>query len=99
MTNFASQASFVDGVMRWNSNDRVPPEEYVDMAIKEGYPVDKAKCDAARSVDLKAFLASYRKAQAERSPEQIAEQRMEARAAMGEGVKMVNIITGEKYTT
>jgi hypothetical protein len=33
------------------------------------------------------------------SAEQIAEERFEARAAMGPGVEMVNIITGERYTT
>ena len=99
MANYATDATYVDGIMRWKSNDRVPPEEYVADAIREGFPADAAKCDAARSVDLKAFLAVYRMEQAQRTPEQIAEQRMEARAAMGEGVKMVNIITGEKYTT
>ena len=41
----------------------------------------------------------YRVAQQNRTPEQIAEQRAEARAAMGPGVEMVNIFTGEKYTT
>ena len=31
--------------------------------------------------------------------EQIAEERFEARAAHGPGVELVNVITGEKYTT
>jgi len=44
-------------------------------------------------------LAEYRVAQAQRTAEQIAEERWEARAAHGPGVEMVNIITGEKYTT
>ena len=44
-------------------------------------------------------LAKYREAQRQRTPEQIAEERAEARAAMGPGVKMVNILTGETYTT
>ncbi len=44
-------------------------------------------------------LANYREAQRQRTPEQIAEERAEARAAMGPGVKMVNILTGETYTT
>ena len=41
----------------------------------------------------------YRQAQATRTPEQIAEERFEARAAMGPGVDMVNMFTGERYTT
>ena len=53
----------------------------------------------ARDVHTKAFLEEYRVAQLNRSAEQIREERFEARAAMGPGVEMVNIITGEKYTT
>lgn len=44
-------------------------------------------------------LASYRAAQARRTPEQIAEQRYEARAAFGPGQEIVNVLTGERYTT
>ena len=45
------------------------------------------------------FIAEYIKNQENRTQEQINEQRFEARAAMGSGVEMINIITGEKYTT
>ena len=48
---------------------------------------------------LADFFADYTKNQANRTQEEINEQRSEARAAMGPGVEMVNIITGEKYTT
>ena len=53
----------------------------------------------AREIHTKAFLEEYRTAQLNRTAEQIREERFEARAAMGPGVEMVNIITGEKYTT
>jgi len=49
--------------------------------------------------EMQEFLSEYRKNQANRTQEEINEQRSEARAAMGSGVKMVNIITGEIYTT
>ena len=45
------------------------------------------------------FFAEYIKNQANRTQEEINEQRFEARAAMGSGVEMINIVTGEKYTT
>ena len=45
------------------------------------------------------FIAEYIKNQENRTQEQINEQRFEARAAMGSGVEMINIVTGEKYTT
>ena len=53
----------------------------------------------ARDIHTTAFLKEYRTAQLNRSAEQIREERFEARAAMGPGVKMVNIFTGEQYTT
>ena len=53
----------------------------------------------ARDIHTKNFLEEYRVAQLNRTAEQIREERFEARAAMGPGVEMVNIITGEKYTT
>ena len=53
----------------------------------------------AREAYVEQSLAEYRTAQQNRTPEEIAEQRFESRAAMGPGVEMVNIITGETYTT
>ena len=52
-----------------------------------------------RSEYTHAFLKEYTIAQKNRTAEQIREERFEARAAMGAGQKMVNIITGETYTT
>ena len=45
------------------------------------------------------FLRAYREGMARRTPEQIAEQRAEARAAFGPGVETTNVITGETWTT
>ena len=44
-------------------------------------------------------LDAYCKAQAERTPEEIEAQRRAARAAHGPGVDMVNVVTGERFTT
>ena len=52
-----------------------------------------------RDVYVEQSLKEYCEAQKRRTAEQIAEERFEARAAMGPGVEMVNIITGERYTT
>jgi hypothetical protein len=43
--------------------------------------------------------AEYQRRQALCTPEQIAEQRAEARAAHGPGVELVNIFTGCHYRT
>ena len=57
------------------------------------------RTSVAREIHTKKFLEEYTIAQKNRSAEQIREERFEALAAMGPGVEMVNIITGEKYTT
>ena len=53
----------------------------------------------ARKLYTEKTIAEYTTAQKNRTAEEIAEQRFEARAAMGPGVEMVNIFTGERYTT
>lgn len=89
------------GVIRWLSNERVPPQEIVRVWVEEGFldKADEPRFDAARDEDTKAFLAEYTKNQANRSPEQIAEERFEARAAHGPGVELINAFTGERYVT
>ena len=58
-----------------------------------------ARTAVARKLYTSATLAEYSIAQKNRTAEQIREERAEARAAMGAGVEMVNIFTGERYTT
>ena len=85
------------GVWRWKSNDRVPFDDMLE--LNNISPEVRAKCKAARDADNNVFFEQYRKAQAQRSPEQIAEERAQARAAFGPGHSLVNIISGERYTT
>ncbi len=99
MTDYTKEATIIDGVIRWNSNDSVPPVEHVEAARQQGFPVNVAKCDAARDADVTAFLAVYRANRAKRTPDQIAEERAEARAAHGPGVTLVNVVTGERIIT
>jgi hypothetical protein len=53
----------------------------------------------ARDIHTTAFLKEYTIAQKNRSAEQIREERFEALAAYGPGETVVNIITGERFTT
>ncbi len=85
------------GVWRWKSNDRVP---FADMLEDNDIDAEiRAKCEKAREHDNAIFFGIYRKTQAARTPDQIAEERAEARSAMGDGVDMINILTGEKFRT
>lgn len=98
--NFHS-THITNGAVRWNSNGQCLPRDCVEDLVAAGLVTRNQQIitDAARETELKEFLAAYRESQRNRSAEQIAEERAEARAAMGEGVRMVNIITGETFYT
>lgn len=87
--------------IRWNSNNRCLPADCVEELYDAGLinSTVVSVTEAARDAETQQFFAEYRTAQANRTPEQIAEERMMARGAMGEGVDMVNVLTGERYTT
>ena len=87
-----TEATITAGVIRWNSNNAVPPDDCVALASHIGLPVDVAACDAARDADTTAFLTEYRKQQSRRRVS--AEERAEMRAAFGPGARVINVITG-----
>ena len=95
---------FVDGAVGWIMSDgefRPLMSDAVAELHDAGY-ISSITVEAtriARDRYVQRTLAEYAEAQQNRTPEQIAEQRAEARAAMGPGVEMVNILTGETYTT
>ncbi len=86
-----------EGVYRWRRSDNVVPNDILKNVGLSAAILDAN--DKARNEQITAHLLEYRAAQLNRSPEEIAEQRTEAHAAMGPGVEMVNVITGERYTT
>ena len=95
---------FVDGAVGWIMKDgefRPLMSDAVAELHDAGYisPITVEATRIARDRYVQRTLAEYAEAQQNRTPEQIAEQRAEARAAMGPGVEMVNILTGETYTT
>ena len=89
-----SEAYTEDGgrTWRWASNDRCCP---LDACEEYGIPVDPVAQEAAREREMDEFLAEYRANYTGPSDEE----RVEARAAMGPGVEMVNAITGHRWTT
>ena len=98
------EVKFVDGAVGWRMADgefrplmsdavaELPDAGYISSITVEATRI-------ARERYVQRTLAEYAEAQRNRTAEEIAEQRAEARAAMGPGVDMVNIFTGEKYTT
>ena len=98
------EVRFVDGAVGWIMKDgefRPLMSDAVAELHDAGY-ISSITVEAtriARDKYTQRTLAEYAEAQRNRTPEQIAEERYEARAAMGPGVEMVNIFTGEKYIT
>ena len=84
-----------DGEFRPLMNDAM--QELKDAGLVDTQTVTRTA--VARDIHTTAFLKEYRTAQLNRSAEQIREERWEALAAYGPGETVVNIITGEQYTT
>ena len=85
--------------MVWESSGNAVP-----MDIMEGSDWHESRIETHRrgsDILTARFMVEYREAQANRTPEQIAEERLMARMANGgkRGKKMVNWITGERWTT
>lgn len=88
------------GVVRWTSNGRVAPGDCAEILRDHyGHPVDMAAHAIARDAEVSKSIAAYRRTQATRTPEQVAEWRAMARAAHGPGVRLIDVVTGEAYTT
>lgn len=83
-------------VVRWNSNDRIPPKdvlkEFLSLGLIDGVVLDNSIL--ASSKELSKFLESYRSNYRGPSQEEI----LEARAEFGPGARIVNVITGTSYT-
>ena len=100
----AGEVHFRDGAAGWLMEDG-EFRPLMDDAMAELHSAGLVSADCVaitrdqRDEWVEQSLREYRTAQAQRTPEQRAEERFEARAAMGPGVEMVNIITGERFIT
>ncbi len=84
-------------VVRWNSNDRIPFPDMLQDFVRAGW-IDRLteanSLDQRRVEDreaIMAYVANYR------GPSM--EERFEARAAFGPGVKLVDVFSGHEWTT
>ena len=86
-----------DGVLLWNSNDRSPMNDLPSLWLEIGLITDEVfeATEKARDVQNTAAIAEYCKARSNRTPEQIAEEQFELRAAFGPGETVVDVLTGE----
>jgi hypothetical protein len=82
-------------IIRWASNDAVVPNDIME---KLEWP-HKEAMKTARAKQTQAAINSYIESQSNRTPDQLAEEAYEMRAAFGKGVKVVNVFTGERTTS
>lgn len=86
---------FKNLVVRWVSNDSIPPEDCVDWLYDNNY-IGRGwmvKSHAVREEETNAFLENYRKQMESHVPDE--EELYEMRAAFGKGSRVVNVITGK----
>jgi sugar phosphate isomerase/epimerase len=85
----------MNGIVRWNSNDRVPFDDMLQDFVEAGYigVETKSASNEARTIEAAESLANYARNYTGPSDEE----RFEARAAFGAGAEVVNIITGHKW--
>ena len=97
------EAHNIDGAIGWIVGDEFRPlmsDAVAELLNAKLIDADTAtRTNEARDAHTEKVFTAYRKAKAERTPAEIAEERAEVRAEMGAGVKMVDVITGETYTT
>ena len=81
----------------WRSNNSpVPPSWFFEHGYECFMPEGQ---QAAHDKSLDRAAEEYRKNQAARTPEQIAEHQAELDAAFGPGKTIVDVMTGDTYTT
>jgi len=85
-------------VLKWVSNDRCIPNDIMLDLLRYGMvnAVTVATTRIVEREETDRFIEEYKKNRANRSAEEIAEERYEMRAAFGPDQTVVNILTGER---
>jgi hypothetical protein len=89
---FEVGAYVIDGVVRWKSNDSVPPQDILELWKYEGKDFDYVKSVEERQAEMRKSIEEYKKQMENYSP--TAEELFQMRSAFGEGATVVNAITG-----
>ena len=97
LMNELDEFEIVDGVCRWKVNGNCVPTDILEFYCEAGVITPEVLHDteSAALKDMEAFIEQYKEARANRSPEEIAEERAEMRAAFGPGEWVLNVFTGE----
>lgn len=91
---FDTRTTINDGVVRWISNNNIPPNDILEFWNYLGKDFDYNKTIETSKEETKKFFEEYRQTIKLRNPS--SEDLAEMKAAFGPGATVVNIITGEK---
>jgi len=92
---FKTETYTLRGVLRWKSNQAPVPLDIFRDAYCTAPAAQADACDEYSSRAIREFLA----AREHMSDDERAEELMMARAAHGPGVELVNVISGQRFTT
>lgn len=87
------------GILRWTESGNIPPKEYLLFADYLGLPFHLKRTLEVLDNEQEIAIEEYRIARANMTEDELAEERLEARAAHGPGVELVDVFTGKKYRT
>ena len=88
-----NEVIFENGVARWRSNNGVVPSDIALQFSMVTDLIDMKKCESARDVEIENFFRNMK-------PTKLSdEEKFEMDAAFGSNKKVVNVLTGEVYTT
>lgn len=93
---FDTDATVINGVVRWNSNGRVPPNDVLLTWEQHGKQFDIKASRIASNTETQAFLAEYRRNPPKYSEEARAEMEFEMRANGINPRTAVNALTGRR---
>ena len=96
-TGFDFPYTLTNGIVRWDSNNRVPPQDVLQELLQAGkiFQGDYAKSLRTSEKETQAFIREMILAEDNASDDAKAEHAFELRAAFGPGKKIVNILTGK----
>lgn len=93
-TQFETDATVIDGIVRWNANATVPPKDVLLLWQHLGKPFSFEASLSTRQTETDAFIARYREENANRV--RSAEELIEMRACFGEGTEVVDVVSGQR---
>lgn len=94
--SFETEAYVKNGIVRWNSNDRIPPTDVLELwyFLEKDFSIGKSIEESEK--ETREFLKNYRKKNINRTYSE--EERFEMEAAFGKGATVVDVITGKEIT-